>query len=142
MSPTSYPSVAGKKTPRSLSKATAQPGPTALSLAGTKRRVFDALVAPVTDNRGEAWQKWIDFCDEVGVNPLLEAFADKVPLLQVFIHRVRIGTLAAQGDQIKSRLVEYYLQSVAQKFLAVGSDDPRLNTSHRTDVRIRKMLAA
>ena len=81
MSPTSDPSAAGKKTSRSLSKATAQPGPTAPSLAGTKRRILNALVAPVTDNRGEAWQKWIDFCDEVSVNPLLEAFADKVPIL-------------------------------------------------------------
>ena len=32
------------------------------------------------------WHKWIDFYDEMGTNPFLEAFTDKVPILQVFTH--------------------------------------------------------
>ena len=78
----------------------------------------------------------------MGVDPLLKAFEDKVPILQVFIHRVRIGKLAAKGDKIKSWSVEDYLRAVAQTFLAVGSNDPRLNASLKTHFRIGRMLAA
>ena len=88
------------------------------------------------------WEKWIDFCSEMGVDPFLKAFEDKIPILQVFIHRVRIGELAASGNQIKSRSVEDYLRAVAQTFLAMGSDDPRLNAALKTDFRIARMLAA
>ena len=45
----------------------------------------------------------------MGVDPLLEALEDKVPILQVFIHRVRSNELAARGDIIQSRWVEKYL---------------------------------
>ena len=48
----------------------------------------------------------------MGIDPLLKTFEDKVPILEVFIHRVRIGKLAARGDKIKSRSVEDYLQAV------------------------------
>ena len=61
---------------------------------------------------------------------------EKNPILQVFINRVRIGELAAKGDKIKSQSVEDYLQAVAQTFLAVGSNDPRLNTIHKTNFQI------
>ena len=88
------------------------------------------------------WEKWIDFCSEMGLDPFLEAFEDKIPILQVFIHRVRIGELAASGNQIKSRSVEDYLRAVAQTFLAMGSDDPRLNAALKTDFRLARMLAA
>jgi hypothetical protein len=88
------------------------------------------------------WQKWLDFCDELGLDPFLETFEDKVPILQVFIHRVRIGELAANGNQIRSRSVEDYLRAVAQTFLSMGADDPRLNSALNTDFRIARMLAA
>ena len=88
------------------------------------------------------WDKWLTFCDELGLDPFLEAFEDKVPILQVFIHRVRIGELAASGNQIKSRSVEDYLRAVAQTFLSLGTDDPRLNSAMKTDFRISRMLAA
>ena len=88
------------------------------------------------------WDKWLTFCDELGLDPFLKAFEDKVPILQVFIHRVRIGELAASGNQIKSRSVEDYLRAVAQTFLSLGTDDPRLNSAMKTDFRISRMLAA
>ena len=95
----------------------------------------------VTASIGQ-WDKWLTFCDELGLDPFLEAFEDKVPILQVFIHRVRIGELAASGNQIKSRSVEDYLRAVAQTFLSLGTDDPRLNSAMKTDFRISRMLAA
>ena len=88
------------------------------------------------------WQKWLDFCDELGLDPFLKTFEDKVPILQVFINRVRIGELAANGNQIRSRSVEDYLRAVAQTFLSMGADDPRLNSALNTDFRIARMLAA
>ena len=87
-------------------------------------------------------QKWRDFCDELGLDPFLEAFEDKVPILQVFIHRVRIGELTTNGNPNKSRSVEDHLRAVAQTFLAMGAGDPRLNTALKTDFRIARMLAA
>ncbi|KAL7525265.1 hypothetical protein ACHAXR_000926 [Thalassiosira sp. AJA248-18] len=36
------------------------------------------------------------------IDPFLEAFQDKVPILQVFIERIRSRELAANKNQIKS----------------------------------------
>ena len=99
----------------------------------------------VSGGRGRAtitsWEKWLNFTDELGLDPFLKAFDDKVPILQVFIARVRTEELAAKGSPIKSRLVEDYLRSVAQTFLSMGTDDPRLNSANKTDFRISRMLA-
>ena len=82
------------------------------------------------------WDKWITFCDDLGLDPFLETIEDKIPFLQVFIHRVRVGELSASGDKVKSRSAEDYLRAVAQTFLAMGAQDPRLNGSLKTDFRI------
>lgn len=88
------------------------------------------------------WDKWIAFCDDLGLDPFLETIEDKIPFLQVFIHRVRVGELSASGDQVKSRSAEDYLRAVAQTFLAMGAQDPRLNGALKTDFRISRMLSA
>ncbi len=82
------------------------------------------------------------FHNELGLDPFLEAFTDKVPFLQVFGQRIREGELALNRDPIRARSVEDYLRSVAQAFLAMGSEDPRLNTAGKTDFRIARMIAA
>jgi hypothetical protein len=113
---------------------------------GHLRAAAETVSQGVSSGRAAAsigqWQKWIDFCGELGLDPFLEAFEDKVPILQVFLHRVRIGELAAKGNQIKSRSAEDYLRAVAQTFLAMGADDPRLNAALKTDFRLSRMLAA
>jgi hypothetical protein len=88
------------------------------------------------------WDKWLDFCDNMGLHPFLEAFDDKISILQVFLRRVRIGELAASGDKIRARSAEDYVRSVAQTFLSMGSDDPRLNTAGKIDFRLQRMIAA
>jgi hypothetical protein len=88
------------------------------------------------------WDKWLDFCDHMGLHPFLEAFDDKVSILQVFLQRVRIGELAASGDKIRARSAEDYVRSVAQTFLSVGADDPRLNSAGKIDFRLQRMIAA
>ena len=88
------------------------------------------------------WRKWTEFCSELGLDTFLEAFPNKIAILQVFLHRVRSGELAANGDQVRARSAEDYLRSVAQTFLSVGKDDPRLNSACDIDFRINRMLAA
>ena len=88
------------------------------------------------------WEKWLDFTTELGLDPFLEAFEDKVPILQVFMHRVRSGELAAHGNPIRARSTEDYVRAVAQTFLTVGADDPRYNSLGKIDFRIQRMVAA
>jgi len=87
------------------------------------------------------WGQWKNFTTEMGLDPFLEAVEDKIPVLQVFGRRVRIGELAARKNSVKSRSVEDYLRSVGQAFLNVGKQDPRLNSSGKLDFRLQRMLA-
>ena len=41
-----------------------------------------------------AWTKWLEFTTDVGLDPFLQAFKDKIPFLQIFGQRVRLGELA------------------------------------------------
>ena len=76
------------------------------------------------------------------VDPFLKVFEDKVPILQVFLYRVRIGELAASGDKIRARSAEDYVRAVAQTFLSMGTDDPRLNSAGKIDFRLGHMISA
>ena len=89
-----------------------------------------------------AWAKWIEFTTDVGLDPFLQVFQDKVPILQVFVHRVHIGELAASSGPVRSRTAEDYVRHVAQAFLQVGADDPRLNSAHKIDFRLQRTLKA
>jgi hypothetical protein len=89
-----------------------------------------------------AWDKWIEFTSDLGVDPFLQAFPDKIPFLQVFAQRVHSGELAASGNPIRARSVEDYIRMVGQTFLHVGSDDPRLNSAHLIDFRLQRTIAA
>ena len=78
----------------------------------------------------------------MGLDPFLQAFHDKVPFLQVFAQRVHTGSLAAGKNPIKSRSVEDYVRNVAQTFLHVGANDPRLNSANNIDFRLQRTLKA
>jgi len=91
-----------------------------------------------------AWDKWIEFTTDLGLDPFLQAFHDKIPLpfLQVFAARVHSGELAASGNPIRARSAEDYVWMVGQTFLHVGADDPRLNSACKIDFRISRTIAA
>ena len=89
-----------------------------------------------------SWRQWTEFTDSLGLDPFLEAFEDKVPILQVFGQRVRTGELAADRNPIRSRSVEDYIRHVAQTFLHVGANDPRLNTAGNIDFRLNRTYAS
>ena len=78
----------------------------------------------------------------MGLDPFLQAFHDKVPFLQVFAQRVHTGSLAAGKNPIKSRSVEDYARNVAQTFLHVAANDPRLNSANNIDFRLQRTLKA
>jgi len=78
----------------------------------------------------------------MGLDPFLQAFEDKIPVLQVFAHRVRSGELASNGNPIRARSIEDYLRFVSQTFLHVGADDPRLNTAGKIDFRLSRTISA
>ena len=88
------------------------------------------------------WNKWEEFCHDMGLDPFLETFNDKVPILQVFLVLVRTGELAANKDPVRARTSEDYLRSVAQTHLSVGKGDPRANSAGGIDFRIQRMIAA
>jgi hypothetical protein len=73
------------------------------------------------------WAFWTTFCVSLHHDSLLVHVADKVKFLQVFAHRVYIGTLArnAGNKPVRSRTVEDYLRSVSQGFTSVGALDSR-----------------
>ena len=89
-----------------------------------------------------AWSKWIAFTGELGVDPFLEAFQDKVPFLQIFAGRVHSGELAARGNPVKSRSAEDYVRHIAQTFLNMGAQDPRLDAAFHIDFRLQRTLRA
>ena len=88
------------------------------------------------------WTKWVLYTTQLGFDPLLQTLKDKVPVLQVFLHRVRHGTLSARSNKIKSRSAEEYVRSVAQTYLSLGGPDPRLDLGGNVDFRINRMLKA
>ena len=73
------------------------------------------------------WNKWLDYALALAINPFLETVTDKVPILQVFGRRVRMGILSASTRPVKSRQVEEYLRTVGQTFVSMGKADPRLS---------------
>jgi integrase len=93
-------------------------------------------------NADTVWSIWETYCVELGIDPFLETFTDKVPILQVVAQRVRIGELAAKGDPIRSRSTEDYIRQVAATFQSVGAPDPRLNSHNKLDFRLKRMVAA
>lgn len=86
------------------------------------------------------WNIWSAFTSELGLDPFLQAFPDKIPFLQIFAVRVRCGELSASGCAVRARSAEDYVRHVAQAFLNVGAEDPRLNSAHQIDFRLQRMI--
>eukprot|EP00804_Cyclotella_cryptica_P004091 CCRYP_019114-RC/>CCRYP_019114-RC protein AED:0.35 eAED:0.10 QI:0/0/0/1/0/0/2/0/352 len=120
--------------------------PSKLRFCHNLRIAQETVTKGVSSSRAQKsisyYSHWIDFTTDLGLDPFLQAFSDKVPFLQVFGQRVRDGELACNKNSIKSRSVEDYIRAVAQAFLAMGSADPRLNSAGKMDFRIARMLAA
>ena len=89
-----------------------------------------------------AWDKWIEFTSDLGLDPFLQAWPDKIPFLQVFAQRVHTGELSASGNPLRARSVEDYVRMVGQTFLHLGTNNPCLNSAHVIDFRLQRTIAA
>ena len=81
-----------------------------------------------------ASNQWTEFTTELGLNPFLPALQDKLPVLQIFALRVCVGELAVNGHPIRARSAEAYVSQVAQTFLHMGAQDPRLYDVGKIDL--------
>ena len=48
------------------------------------------------------WDTWYKWTASMGLDLFLQAFEDKIPVLQVFAHQVRSGELAPNGNSIRA----------------------------------------
>jgi len=85
-------------------------------------------------------EKWKTLCHSLGLDVYLSQLKDPVPVLQVFLRRVRDGRLALQGHKVYARSAEEYLRAVGQTFTRLGRSDPRLNSVGQIDFRIQRQL--
>lgn len=88
------------------------------------------------------WKRWLDFCDEVQIDPYLrteDPNFDAIPFLQVFATRYRSGVIAPRGKAVRARTVEDALRAVAQEMATVGAADPRLNSFGSMDFRLQRL---
>ena len=85
------------------------------------------------------WAQWTNFCSDLALDPLLQNIPNPVVLLQVFLHRVRTGRLAARGRPVRARTAEDALRSIGQTFAAMGAQDPRLENG-KMDFRLTRQI--
>jgi hypothetical protein len=78
-----------------------------------------------------AWAIWSDFTSGLGLDPFLQAFADKISFLKIFAIQVRCRELSASGSAFQAQLAEDYIRHVAQMYLNVGAKDPHLNSANQ-----------
>jgi hypothetical protein len=116
------------------------------AIATELRIVKDITAEGITRNRQNAnvtaWDIWHEFCHTLHFDPYLRQVDDPIPLLQIFAHRYHVGEIAPSGAQVRSRTVEAALRAVGQTFAALGSADPRLQTSGKLDLRLSRQLSA
>ena len=83
---------------------------------------------------------WQPFCRSLHLDPLLSSLPDKVPILQVFATRVRDGRCSRSGQPVKADTVADDILAVAKTFVALGTQDPRLNAFGIIDQRLANQI--
>ena len=58
------------------------------------------------------WNIWSAFTSELGLDPFLQAFPDKIPFLQIFAVQVCCRELSASGSAVRARLAEDFVRHV------------------------------
>lgn len=89
-----------------------------------------------------SWYIWESFYWDLHINLYLSKIDDPIPLLQVFVHRYRKGTLAPGGAPVCSRMVEGALCAMGKTLSSLGYTDPRLQTPGKLNLHLRFQLSA
>ena len=101
-------------------------------------QAFRAGTVPArTRSKDNAWLRWCDYCDELGVDPMLDDVVDPVAIIQVFASRWRSGQIAPRGEPVRSRTVENALRAIGQTMASVGAKDLRFNASGKIEYRLQ-----
>lgn len=83
-----------------------------------------------------SWRLWEAFCATLGVDPRHLGSTDPVPLLQLFAHRYRTGSIAPGRNPVRSRTVEDAVRAVGQACARMWAPDPRLTRHGDIDLRL------
>jgi hypothetical protein len=104
----------------------------------------DAARAGIVSSRSlsnnNAWVIWSQFCKDLHLNPWLSDDVDPILLLQVFAVCYRTGKLAPRHKPVQSSTVEGALRAVGQTFAAMGTRDPQLRVTGKTEFRLARQL--
>ena len=98
-----------------------------------QQTVLQGLSPGQATSTATAWDKWIEFTTDLGLNPFLQSWLYKIPFLKVFAQQVHTGELSARRNPFRAQLVEDYIRMVGQTFLHVGTNNPSLNSAHVID---------
>jgi len=113
-----------------------------VDLRAAKETQASSVVPQRATDKDSHWHTWELYCGTLGVNPTLQGIPQKLPLLEVFAHRLRSGELSASHQPISSRRVEDYLRTVGQTLAGLGSPDPRLQANGRPHAALSALFKA
>ncbi|KAL7577853.1 hypothetical protein ACA910_010599 [Epithemia clementina (nom. ined.)] len=103
-----------------------------------------AVRAGIVPSRAAAadrqWERWIQFCESIHVDPWLTEHADPIPFLQIFAARYRDGRIAPSGRPVRSHTVEDALRAVGQTFARLRTHDIRKDSTGDIDFRLQRQL--
>ena len=87
------------------------------------------------------WTQWVNYVTELDLHALLQITKNKVLILKVFSHRVRIRELSCNGNIIQARSTEAYLGPVAKIILILRSLDPCLDFYWHANFSLKNMIS-
>lgn len=105
----------------------------------SQEAVRRGVVKGTQDRADRHWALWLDFCQELDVDPLLRAFGDPVPFLQVFATRYRRRP-GRSADCVRSGTVQDAIRSVGQTMARMGAKDLRKDGSGALDFRLTRQF--
>ena len=84
------------------------------------RVIQQAIRAGVVSSRARAadkhWDRWVDFCESISLDPWLVEVDDPIPILQVFGARYHDGRIAPRGKPVRAHTVEDAIPAMGQTF--------------------------
>jgi hypothetical protein len=111
-------------------------------LSAVAKAVAMGICASRSDAVSNTFKVWETFCREMGLDPSLAAYSDPIPVLQIFAHRYRMGTVAPSQTQVRGRTVGDAVRAVGQTLAGLGHSDPRLQVNGKLDFRLSRQLSS
>ena len=107
----------------------------------SQQTVRKGVVWGTQESADRHWELWTNFCEELGLDPLLRV-PDPVPFLQVFATRYRRRPGKYPGECVRSGTVSNAIRSVGQTMASMGAKDARKDSTGAIDFRLSRMFKA